>query len=434
MAGVRVGVGVGSLLGEGAFEASEAFFGGDDGGVAEVAAGGGDVEPVGRAELFDDEAGEEGFAGFSGDSVAGFGEEGEDVCDCGGNAAVEGWQSAGAEDGVDEVPEGSGFALGEEVGSSAGRGGVVFVAEDGVLEGLGGEDVPEGGVVDVGPIDAFSGSFDAGEASGAGAFEESGCEVVVAGSPDEVGSEGDDAEIGSVGGEGEAFGLGLGARVGGALVAGPGEGQGLVGALDVASVEDDAGGGGEDEDGYAGFAAGFDDVSGAVDVDASVFAFVAPDAGLGGDVEDEVGAGDGASDSVGGGDVSDALVEAEAGEFGARGACESADSDFGVSREERADDGPAEESGVAGDEGDAAEGRDGGRAEGEGDRVRFGWGGGFGFGFGFGRRGVPRRFDTRLHRVGGLSFGGSGFGGGRSRVRGREDGSVRFGSAGESVR
>ena len=117
--------------------------------IAEVAAGGVDVEPVGGGELAGEEPGHrrlarEARARGRPPSQAAPASEGERR----GDGPRDGRQVRGAEDAVDQVPERPGLALREEVGPAgdrrAGR------------EAVGGEEVGLGGVVDVGRVDERS--------------------------------------------------------------------------------------------------------------------------------------------------------------------------------------------------------------------------------------------------------------------------------------
>lgn len=93
---------------------------GDFWGVAEVAAGGGEVEPVVFGEFGGDEAGHGRFAtegenapeGFADGADAGGGGEGE--------VAGDGLFAESGEQLVDPIPEDDGFVVGDEIGAAGG--------------------------------------------------------------------------------------------------------------------------------------------------------------------------------------------------------------------------------------------------------------------------------------------------------------------------
>ncbi len=113
----------------------------------------------------------------------------------------------------------------------------------------------------------------------------------------------------AVGRQDELLGDGLGLGVGG-LEAG-GVGGRLVGAGEVAAVEDDAGRAGVDQPRNPGRQASVDDVAGAPDVRAAVLGLGPPQAGLCGGVEDSAAAGDRAGDGRRVGDVALDLVDTQ---------------------------------------------------------------------------------------------------------------------------
>ena len=272
---------------------------------AEIAAGSGDGIPVVLGKFGGDEAGHGRFAGKerqdtpdgfkNGAGGAGRGQR---------NAAFNSGTAQAKEEGVDPCPEDDGCAVGDEVGAATGGMG-------GVGEGVEGEQVGGGGVADVGEVDVIRAVADDAQAVGAG--EDARDEVRIASAPDEVRTQGGDAEAGGVvGGEDSLLGEGLGVRVGaGEFLA---VGEGFVGAGVALAVEDDAGGAGVNEAGDGVAAAGGEDVLGAEDVGAEVGIPRAPDAGFGGDVKHGVAAGDGAVNSGGVGEIAGKDFDAAGGQ------------------------------------------------------------------------------------------------------------------------
>jgi hypothetical protein len=123
------------------FEPPEALLDRDAGLVAEVAAGGVDVEPVGRGELVGQEAGHRRLAAEAEGPVDGLGGGPAQEGHGGRHRAGDRRDARGAEDAVDQVPERPGVALREELGPARARGAG--------RQAVGGEQVGLGGVVDV---------------------------------------------------------------------------------------------------------------------------------------------------------------------------------------------------------------------------------------------------------------------------------------------
>lgn len=185
--------------------------------VAEIAAGGFEGEPVVLGEFGGDETGHGRLAFEGKDAPGGFADGAEGGGGAERNAARDGRFAERREESVDPIPEDDGFAVGDEVGAAGG----------GAVQGGFGEEVGVGGVLDVDHVDAVVAVSDDAEATGAGAGEDTRDEMRIADAPDEVGTEGDGAQGGGVGGEDFALGEGFGERI--RTRAGGGERKGFVG-------------------------------------------------------------------------------------------------------------------------------------------------------------------------------------------------------------
>ena len=157
----------------------------------------------------------------------------------------------------------------------------------------------------------------------AGGVEEFGDEVIIAGAPNQVRSQGAGEETVLSGGiEDGLFGECFGVWV----VAEPalGVGRGFVCMEVIGAIEDDAGRAGVDESGNFVGVAGVEDIESALVIDAEVEAAWAPDAGHGGGVEDGIDAVAGAEYKLGIADITLNQLGAGGGDRGVVFAAEDA--------------------------------------------------------------------------------------------------------------
>jgi hypothetical protein len=166
----------------------------------------------------------------------------------------------------------------------------------------------------------------------AGGVEEFGDEVIIAGAPNQVRSQGAGEETVLSGGiEDGLFGECFGVWV----VAEPalGVGRGFVCMEVIGAIEDDAGRAGVDESGNFVGVAGVEDIESALVIDAEVEAAWAPDAGHGGGVEDGIDAVAGAEYKLGIADITLNQLGAGGGDRGVVFAAEDANCVSVVSQE-----------------------------------------------------------------------------------------------------
>ena len=175
--------------------------------VAEIAAGGGEVEPVILGEFGGDEARHRWLGGDREHAPKRFADGTDGRCGGERKTTRDRWFAEGGEELVDPVPEDNGFTVGDEVRPAAGgrrlRAG----------KGLFGGEVGVDGVGNVDHVDAVGAIADDAETTGPGAGENARDEMRITDAPDQVWTEGDGAEAGGrggVSGEDFAFGDGLG--------------------------------------------------------------------------------------------------------------------------------------------------------------------------------------------------------------------------------
>lgn len=206
----------------------------------------------------------------------------------------------GLEEIVDPVPKKNWFVIGNKIRFASGI--VSWLVEGGFGAEVGVDDV-----VDIAEVDAVVAVADDAEFAFVAAFEDTRDEIRVAGSPDEVWTEGDGFQVPRrliVGNEDGFFGDDFTCWVRAGNI-GP-VWEGFVGSGEVLVVEDDARGAGVDEFWNEEVAAAVDDRLGADNVGAfKIFAF-APDADFGGCVENRIHVSAGAS---GGGRVREIDIE-----------------------------------------------------------------------------------------------------------------------------
>lgn len=244
--------------------------------VTEVANGGSDAVGVGTGQLCGDKPGHWGIGVKSQQCPEGFESGTGGPCCPGADATLHSRQACSGEERVDPVPEIDGFRFVDEVCAAG------WLSGD--PQGLFGGQVCGCCVFDVRNGHKILPCSDLFEATTAGGVEQFGDEVIVAGPPDQVRSQGAGQEAALSGGlEDGLFGESFGVWV----VAEPalGVGRGFVCLEVIGAIEDHAGRAGVDESGNFVSVAGVENIESALVVDAEVETAWAPDAGHGGGME-----------------------------------------------------------------------------------------------------------------------------------------------------
>ena len=257
--------------------------------IAQVAAGGGDVEVVAGGELGGEEAGHAGFVDPPGEFPDSFQHGPGGIGGAVGDGLGDGRNTGESQNFVDPVPAVHRLSVGDEVRPAAGR-------RTG-LELPCRQEMGRRGVLDVDGVNQVLAGSHAAKLAGAGAGQETGDEMLVSRPPNEMRTEGTSEEIRVISREYLLLRQGLGVRI-------MGQPAGWIrsGFIDVALIssrEGDAGAAGVDQPGDVVFPAGGNDVPGSQRVDAVVRPPLPPNAGNGGDMKNGVDAAAGILDRSG---------------------------------------------------------------------------------------------------------------------------------------